>query len=70
MDEITAEIYELVKTKVEEQGAYDLDSYQEVVDETIDYFLEKGKLTDEDNLAFIKEELMAMHEMMQDEAAE
>jgi hypothetical protein len=70
MDEITSEIYELVKTKVEEQGAYDIDSFQQVVDETIEYFLERGKLSDEDNIEFIKDELMAMRDLLQDEAAE
>lgn len=70
MDEITSEIYDLVKTKVEEQGAYDPDSYEELVDEAIDYFLERGKLSDEENLELIKTELMAMRETLADEMAE
>ncbi|NTU98762.1 hypothetical protein HGA64_02015 [Candidatus Falkowbacteria bacterium] len=69
MDETTSEIYELVKTKVEEQGAYDLDAFQEIVNETIDFFLERGKLSDEDNIEFIKDELLTMRELLQDEAA-
>ncbi|MEI7498486.1 MAG: hypothetical protein WCK11_04365 [Candidatus Falkowbacteria bacterium] len=70
MDETTSEIYELVKTKVQEQGAYDPDAYEAVVEETIDYFFEKGKLTDDDNVEFIKEELMAMLDTLKDEVAE
>lgn len=70
MDPIAEEIYELVKTKVEEQGAYDRESYDEVIEETIEYFKEKGKLTDDDNEEFIKDQLHEMFDTMQEEAAD
>jgi polyhydroxyalkanoate synthesis regulator phasin len=70
MDEMSAEILELVKKKMVEQAAFDRASYEELVDETIEYFCEKGKLTDEDNVEFIKDELMAMFESVEDELAE
>lgn len=54
------EILQLVKKKMKEQGAYDHEAFKEIVDETIDYFQEKGKLTDQDNLSFIKDQLMSM----------
>ena len=63
------EILELVKKKMEEQAAYDRAAYEELVDETIGYFREKGKLTDEDSDEFIKNQLMAMWEVVQDEFA-
>lgn len=69
MEEITEEILELVKKKVEEQGAYDRDAYKQFVQETIDYFIEKGKLTDDDNLEFIEDRLMDMWEIVRDEFA-
>ena len=69
MEEITEEILELVKKKMAEQGAYDRDAYKQYVEETIDYFLEKGKLTDDDNLEFIEETLMDMWEVVNDESA-
>jgi polyhydroxyalkanoate synthesis regulator phasin len=70
MDEITQEMYQLVKNKVREQAAYDLDAYSEVVDEVIDYYLEKGKLEDDDNLSFIKDQLMSMHESATDQLSD
>jgi len=70
MDELASEIYELVKTKMEEQGAFDRDSYDQIVEETIDYFREKGKLTDDDNDEFIRDELDEMFETAVDELAD
>jgi len=60
------EILELVKKKMREQGAYDREAYEEFVDETIDYFEEKGKLTDEDNLQFIKDQLVGLWEEVEE----
>jgi hypothetical protein len=59
--EFTAdEILQLVKKKMREQGAYDRDAYRQFIDETIQYFLEKGKLTDDDDLELIESKLMSM----------
>ena len=69
MDEITQEIYTLVKKKLKEQAAYDRNSYIELVDETIQYFIEKGKLTDDDNLEFIQNELQDMWELVEGDLA-
>ncbi len=57
MEIITEEILTLVKKKMEEQGAYTIEAYKQFVAETIDYFIEKGKLTDDDNLEFIETNL-------------
>jgi len=70
MDPLTEEIYELVKKKVVEQAAYEREAYDQLVDETIEYFKEKGKLTDDDNEEFIKNQLSEMFEVLQDELAE
>lgn len=70
MDSIAAEIFKLVKKKVVEQGAYDRSSYDEIVEETIQYFREKGRLTDEDSDEFIKDQLTEMLEILKDEIAE
>ena len=70
MDEITGDMYQLIKTKVREQGAYDLNAYSEIVDEVIDYYLEKGKIDDDDNMAFIKDQLMAMHDSATDQLSD
>ena len=67
MEFIISEILSLVKKKMQEQGAFERDAYKNLVDETIDYFIEKGKLTDDDNLEFIASRLMEMYETVRDE---
>ena len=64
------DILNLVKKKIVEQGAYDYDAYKELVEETIDYYITKGKLTDEDNLQFIEDQLLDMWEDVRSEFAE
>lgn len=58
MEIIIQEILDLVKKKMSEQGGYSHAAYREYIDETIEYFKEKGKLTDDDNLLFIVEQLL------------
>ena len=60
MDTIIEEILNLVKKKMVEQGGFTRDAYKEYIDETIEYFIEKGKLSEEDNLEFIETRLMSM----------
>jgi adenylate kinase family enzyme len=67
MEPIAEEILELVKKKMEEQAAYSRAAYQELVEETIEYFKEKGKLTDDDNEKFIEEQLMQVWEIVADQ---
>ena len=67
MEFIISEILSLVKKKMQEQGAFERDAYKNLVNETIDYFVEKGKLTDDDNLEFIASRLMDMYEAVRDE---
>lgn len=70
MEETTGEILELVKKKMAEQGGYDWDAYKQFIDETMDYFFEKGKLSEEDNLELIKNRLMDMWETVKEELTE
>ncbi|MEA3463996.1 MAG: hypothetical protein U9R14_02905 [Patescibacteria group bacterium] len=69
MEPIAEEILQLVKKKMAEQGGYDRAAYKQFVEETIDYFQEKGKLTDDDNIEFIEDRLMDMWEIARDEFA-
>ncbi len=70
METTIEKILKLVKKKMAEQGAYTRDAYKQFIEETIDYFIEKGKLTDDDNLEFIEDKLMDMWEIVCDEFAE
>ena len=67
MESLIEEILQLVKKKMAEQAAFDRDAYKELVEETIEYFREKGKLTDEDNDEFIEDQLLDMWEGVRDE---
>lgn len=58
MEVIIQEVLNLVKKKMEEQGGYDVDAYRQYVNETIEYFIEKGKISEEDNTEFIENRLM------------
>ncbi|MDD5291197.1 MAG: hypothetical protein PHZ04_03725 [Patescibacteria group bacterium] len=66
MDETIYEILSLVKKKMKEQGAFDREAYKQFVEETIDYFEEKGKLTDDDNLEFMEDQLLDMWEEVEE----
>lgn len=70
MDTITAEILKLVKTKMVEQAAYDRDSFDEIVEETINYYIERGKLGEDENIEFIKDQLTQMFESVKGDLAE
>ncbi len=67
MEILLEEILQLVKKKMREQAAYTHESYKDLVDETIIYFKEKGKITDDDNEKFIEDRLLQMWEFVQDE---
>jgi len=65
MEPITQEIFDLIKVKLREQGAYDHDAYSALVEETIEYYRERGLLTDDDNDEFIRNQLLEQWEWLQ-----
>ncbi len=69
MESTAEEILKLVKKKMAEQAAFNREAYKELIQETIEYFREKGKLTDDDNDEFIEDQLMDMWETVSDEFA-
>jgi len=64
------EILDLVKKKMSEQAAYDRDAYKEIVEETIQYFQEKGVLTDDDDTELLESQLMDMWGEIKEEFVE
>ncbi len=70
MEPLAQEIFELVMVKIREQAAYSRDAYKELVEETIDYFNERGKIDDDDNVEFIRDQLMDMWEQVETELGE
>jgi hypothetical protein len=70
MDEIIDEILELVKKKMLEQGGYDREAYREYINETIEYFKEKGKITEDDNYELAEDQLLEMWEDVKEELSE
>jgi hypothetical protein len=70
MEDIAFDIFELVKKKMREQGAYDREAYRQFVEESIDFYLERGRLTDDDNLEFLKDWLEERFEGLDDRLAD
>jgi hypothetical protein len=60
MEELLENILSLVKKKMQEQGGYSRDAYSDFIDETIEYYRQKGLITDDDNEEFIKDRLLEM----------
>jgi len=58
MDELSQEILELVKKKMQEQGGYSRDAYREFISETIEFFKERGKITEDDDYEQIEDNLL------------
>lgn len=58
MEIIIEEILQLVKKKMYEQAAFDRNAFNQFIDESICYFLERGKLSEEENIEFIKNRLL------------
>lgn len=70
MEPLAQEIFELVLVKLREQAAYNRDAYKQLVEETIDYFNERGKIDEDENLEFIEDQLMSMWEQVETELGE
>lgn len=66
MEDIIQKITTLVKRKMQEQGAYDRDAYKNLVEESIEYYKEKGEITEDDNTEFIEDRLMEMWPSIQE----
>lgn len=66
MDDVIQKIYSLAKKKMREQGGYDRETYEGFIDENIDYYVSRGQLDENENIALIKDQLMSMWETAQD----
>jgi hypothetical protein len=51
---------------MQEQGAYDRDAFKQLVEETIEYYRERGLLTDDDNDEFIEDQILEQWEWLQE----
>ncbi len=67
MEIMIEKIMSLVKKKMNESGAYSRDIYREFVDEAIDYYLQRGELTDDDNLKSIENQLIESYDYVKSE---
>ena len=64
------DILQLARKKMLEAGEYDREAYRQCVEESIDYYLEEGKLSEEDNLDLIQAQLMELHNDVEDREAD
>ncbi len=70
MDQLMQEIFELVKKKMLEQGAYTREAYRGYIEETVEYFKEKGKLTEDDEYELIEGNLLDLWPEVEKELAD
>jgi hypothetical protein len=70
MEDVIQRLITLVKKKMQEQGAYNRDAYKGFVEESIEYYKEKGNITEDDNTEFIEDRLMEMWPAIQEELSE
>jgi hypothetical protein len=70
MDEISQTILELTRTKMREAGNFSREAFRDFIEESIEYYYEIGRLSDEDDLDAIKEELMQTYNEVEDEEVE
>ena len=66
MDDITQKILTLTKKKMREAGAYDRDVYLEFIDESIEYYVNKGLIDIDENTEFIKDQLNPLYDAVTD----
>ncbi|MBU4216642.1 hypothetical protein L6270_00635 [Candidatus Parcubacteria bacterium] len=59
-------ILSLTKKKMNESGAYSREAFEQFVEEAIDYYLQKGELSDDDNLEFIEDQVMEMYDVVKE----
>lgn len=70
MDQIMQDILQLTRKKMRESGEYDREAFRQYIEESIEYYLEKGRLTDDDNLDLIQEQLMELFNDVEDREAD
>jgi hypothetical protein len=71
MDETSQLILELAKTKMREAGNFTREAWHDFIEESIEYYYEIGRLSEEDDLDALTEELMEMfNEIENDEVEE
>jgi len=70
MENNVEEILNLVKKKMSEQGAYSRDAFKQFTEESIDYYVSKGAISDDDNLEFIEDRVIGMYEIVKEEFSE
>lgn len=62
MEQTLAEILEIVKAKMSDQGGYSREAYRGFVEETIDDFVRGGVITDDDDVEMMEDKLMLRYD--------
>ena len=64
------EILDLTRKKMRESGEYDRPAFHEYLEESIQYFLEKGRLSDDVDLDLIKEQILERYNEIEEREGE
>lgn len=63
-------IISLVKKKMRESGEYGPEAYREFVEESLDFYVERGEISENDNLEMIKDQLDDLWEPIEEKMAD
>jgi hypothetical protein len=58
MDEVMQKILSLTRKKMREAGEYGREAFHEYAEESLDFYLDRGEITEDENLDLLLEELM------------
>ncbi|MDP2708976.1 MAG: hypothetical protein Q8O93_02920 [bacterium] len=69
MEQTIQDIFELTIKKMKEAGTFEHNDYKTLIEESIEYYRQNGRLTDEDNDEFIEDQLLDRWEQARDRLA-
>ncbi|HTX87036.1 MAG TPA: hypothetical protein VMC41_03145 [Candidatus Nanoarchaeia archaeon] len=70
MNETAQMILELSRTKMREAGNFSREAFRDFIEESIEYYYEIGRLSEEDDLDALTEELLEQYSEIEDEEVE
>jgi predicted DNA-binding protein len=70
MDEIMQDILNLSRKKMRESGEYGREAFHQYIEESIEYYIEKGRIDENENTDLIEEELMELYNQTESREAD
>lgn len=61
MEEIKQKIITLTRKKMRESGEYNREAFREFLEESVDFYISRGEISEEENIDLILDELSEMY---------